>query len=107
MKRFRPNPDESPALTPPPRLPPTAVGLATLPPAVPPGDVPSRHTVRFRARLGFALAGVGLVAGGIALGELSVLLIPIGLAAGWLGAEALVVGIIGRRVRGLTLIRVA
>jgi hypothetical protein len=53
------------------------------------------------------LTGVGLVAGGIALGELSLLLIPISLAAGWLGAEALVIGIAGRGVRGLILIRIA
>lgn len=37
MARFRPDPEESPALVPPPRLPPTAVGLATMPPAIPPG----------------------------------------------------------------------
>jgi len=53
----------------------------------------------------FALVGTGLVAGGIALSELSLLLLPVSLAAGWLGAEALVAGIVGRRVRGLILIR--
>jgi hypothetical protein len=78
-----------------------------MPPDTPPDDVPSRHTVRLRARFGFALVGVGLVAGAVALGELSLLLIPVSLAAGWLGLEALVVGIIGRGVRRLILIRVA
>jgi hypothetical protein len=69
--------------------------------------MPSRHAVGLRARFGFTLVGVALVAGATAVAELSVLLIPVSLAAGWLGVEALVVGIAGRGVRGLILIRVA
>jgi hypothetical protein len=101
MTRFRPEPDESPTLIPPPRLPPTAVGLATLPLGIPPGGSPQSQPARPGTRIVFAVVGTGLVVGGIALSELSLFLIPASLLAWWLGAEMLVAGVVGRRGRSL------
>jgi hypothetical protein len=97
MARFRPEPEESPALIPPPRLPPTAVGLAVLPPAIPPGGRPKSRPARPAIRALLTVAGSGFVVGAIALTELSLLLIPVSIVVGWLGAEVVVAGITGRR----------
>lgn len=55
MAKFRPEPEESPALIPPPRLPPTAVGLATVPPAIPPGGSAMTRISYYRCALLVAL----------------------------------------------------
>lgn len=55
MAKFRPEPEESPALIPPPRLPPTAVGLATVPPAIPPGGSAMTRICYYRSALLVAL----------------------------------------------------
>lgn len=51
MAKVHPEPEDSPALIPPPRLPPTAVGLATLPPPLPPGRKAMTRTTYYRGAL--------------------------------------------------------
>lgn len=99
MAQFLPVPDESVALVPPARRPPTAVGLAMLPPGVPPDGSPRSAPPRVRILL--VVLGTGLIAGGVALSHLSLLLIPVSALTCWLGMDGMLAGVFGRRRRGL------
>ncbi len=99
MERFHPVPEESPALVPPSRRPPTAVGIATMPPDVPPEGIPWQAPTRLRFWLG--VTGVGLIGVGLALSQVSLLLIPISALVCWFGIDGLLAGLIGHRSRGL------
>ena len=75
------------------------MGLAMLPPAVPPGGRPSSAPPRLRILL--AVLGTGAIAGGVAITQLSLLLIPVSGLACWLGMDGLLAGVEGRRTHGL------
>ena len=93
--------DEAPALVPPRRPPPTAVGLAMLPPPVPPRAPLAMQRARPGIRLLFGMTGLGFIAAGYALIGVSVLLIPVSAGCVWLGAEAVILSATGRKHRGL------
>lgn len=99
MPPFRPVPDESPALVPPSRRPPTAVGLATLPPELPPRHTPWRPPAKVRALL--VAVGAGLIVGGAALSQLSLFLLPVSVLVCWFGMDGMIAGVLGHRSRGL------
>jgi hypothetical protein len=99
-KQFRPDPDESPALVPPNRRPPTAVGVVTLPPpSQPEASATQYHPSRF-ARMNSALLGLVLIGGSVSLFAFSPIVIPLGVLAAWGGTEALSLAATGRGIRG-------
>lgn len=99
MAQFLPVPDESVALVPPTRRPPTAVGLAMLPPEGAPNRKPPLAPPRVRILL--VVLGTGLITGGVALSHLSLMLIPVSVLTCWLGMDGMLAGVFGRRTRGL------
>ena len=99
MAQCRSVPDESPALVPPFRKPPTALGLATVPPDLPPVGTPRKAPASVRICLG--VIGVVLIGGGVALSQVSLFLLPISALVCWFGLDGLLAGLIGRRSRGL------
>lgn len=70
-----------------------------LPAGIPPNGRPWSAPPRVRMLL--AVLGIGLIAGGVAIGQLSLMLLPVSALACWLGMDGFLAGVMGRRTRGL------